>query len=181
MKKKIQLHPSTLLVFLLALIFKQQGYFILYLFIFLHEYTHLSVARILKESGKICLFPWGCVLKIDSIPSRKKSIFILLSGPLFNLIMYFFGIFPTENLTLALFNLLPVMPLDGGMLLNLTLPSLYLPVALLSVITLFFISLRLHLLPLLPLVLLLLLIVGEKNRIDKNISLRIIGHFNRKA
>lgn len=132
------------------------------------------------KASSIHLFPWGCVLTLKEIPSASKSIPILSAGCAFNLIMFAFGIFPKENLTLALFNLIPVMPLDGGVLINLLLPGAAFFISLAFIAVLFIFTFYMHLPPTLPLFLLLTLFLGEKNRMKKNIDIMVLRHFQQK-
>lgn len=179
MKIKIHIHPATIPTFVLVFFtpYKNQ-YFIFYIFIFLHELSHALVAFLLKEKcDKIHLFPWGCMLNLVSVPDRAKSIIIFLAGPLFNLLMYALKLCPKANLALALFNLVPVMPLDGGVLLNIIFPEKSFIIALIFVVLFFFVCLYNRLPVLLPCMLFIVLIFSEKNKFEKNINSRVISHF----
>ncbi|MBQ8002261.1 MAG: hypothetical protein IJ297_02330 [Clostridia bacterium] len=182
MKCFIRVHPMTLPFFvLIGLTEYKSRFFILYIFIFFHELSHTVTSILLGE--KICsikLLPFGCVLSLETFPCRRKSIFIYLAGPLFNLVMYFFGIFPTENLSLALFNLIPIIPFDGGVLMNLLFPKAYFYVSLVIILLMFFACCHLGILPIFPFVLLFLLYIGEKNRLEKTINSKLIGLFMSK-
>ena len=139
------------------------------------------VSLMLKEKvASLKLLPWGCMLSLSSIPDKKHSILILLAGPLFNLIMFLLGIYPEENLALALFNLMPVAPLDGGALVNCIFGKYAFFVSLLFIFGITFFSLKQRLPLILPLLLTLLLLIGEKNRMEKTVSARIIGYFKGK-
>lgn len=180
--KRIHIHPLTLAVFLVCLfIHNLRFYFILYLFIFFHELSHLALACAMGvKYSCVHLFPWGCVLSIDLIPSKLKSVCVLLAGPMFNILMFLLNIFPKENLSLALFNLMPVMPLDGGMLLNVIFPSVDFYISLIFVICLTLLCLYMHIIPLLPLSLLCILFFGRKSRVTNNIDLKVLRHFRQK-
>lgn len=88
-----------------------------------------------KKTVKVIIYPFGGVTKIDSLlnSSIKEEIIILLMGPIGQMIFYliifllykngFVNPSTFNNLTylnffLLSFNLLPILPLDGGRLLN---------------------------------------------------------------
>lgn len=173
------IHPLTIPVFILiGLTPYGKGYFILYFFIFLHELTHMAVSLFLKEKVvSVSLYPWGCSLNLKSFPERHSMVLILLAGPLFNLLMYFLGIYPMENLSLALFNLFPVMPLDGGGIVNALFGKRAFFLSLFFVLFAIALCLKCHLPPYLPIALAVILITGEKNRMDKNINFKITAFF----
>lgn len=179
MKNIFSIHPLTLLTFILSLFTEYKShYFTLYLCIFLHELMHLITALLLGEKcGKIHLFPWGCMLSLESFPSKIKSILIFLSGPIFNLLMYFYNVFPRENLILATFNLLPIPPLDGGMILSVLFPSGSFVVSVIAVIVLFVLCFLYKTNPLLPLILSFVIILTSRHKIEKSINSRVISHF----
>lgn len=182
MKHKLYIHPLTIPFFILmGLTVYKDSFFTLYVFIFFHELCHCIVSLMLKEKvSSLRLLPWGCMLSLSSIPDKKHSILILLAGPLFNLIMYFSGIYPEENLALALFNIMPVAPLDGGALVNCIFGRYAFFVSLLFVFGITFFCFKHHLPLMLPVLLTLLLLLGEKNRMEKTVSAKIIGYFKGK-
>ncbi|MBQ7876338.1 MAG: hypothetical protein IJ316_03525 [Clostridia bacterium] len=138
----------------------------------------MLTALILGEKiYKIHLLPFGCMLSLSSVPSNAKSLIIALSGPLFNILMFAFGIFPRENLTLALFNLIPVLPLDGGVISGVLFPRFSLLFSVLSVVGLSIFCVVSRKNPLLPITLFIVLVISEKNKIEKKINSRVITHF----
>lgn len=183
MKHRFYIHPLTIPFFILiGLTPYKSRFFSLYFFIFLHEISHLCTSLILGEKVlSVRLMPWGCVLSLESVPKKKNSLLIFLTGPLFNLMLYFLNIYPFENLSLALFNLMPVMPLDGGAIINILCGRAAFFISLVFVILLTFACIHFHLPVLLPALLSVLLILGEKNRFDKTISAKVIGYFNSKT
>ena len=176
MLRKINIHPSTLPLFIILLIAdKNRIYTTLYVLVFLHELAHLAVSSLLGQKvASLHLFPWGCMLSLSSIPSLKQGVIIHLAGPLFNLLLCFLGIFPMQNLSLALFNLLPIIPLDGGVVVNLLCPKLLFPISLLCIVSISALCLLFKTSLLLPLVLTFILYLSEKNRLNKNICAKVI-------
>jgi Zn-dependent protease len=100
-----------------------------FLFVTLHEYGHALVAQWYNLSVvDITLYPIGGVARIKfDYNDYKEELFTVLAGPLVNVILalvfacglifsknefLFMGIY--INAVLVVFNLLPVLPLDGG-------------------------------------------------------------------
>lgn len=141
---KIKIHELTYVVALFSFL---SGYFefmiLLIISILIHELGHASMASILKEKvDKIIIFPFGGITKVDSLIncSLKNEFLILISGPIIQslfmfLIIYLnkinlvpentYDIFIKINVLLLSFNLLPLLPLDGGRLLNLFLEKIF--------------------------------------------------------
>ena len=107
---------------------------LLFASVVLHELGHSVVARRYKVSvHSITLFVFGGVARIETaLPSAKAEFWIALAGPVVSFILaIFFGMLESlagalapllalfkylayVNGTLALFNLIPGFPLDGG-------------------------------------------------------------------
>lgn len=103
---------------------------IIFLVVFIHELAHTIVARGYKVYIKeIELFPFGGVAKLDFLDvDSNEEIRIALAGPLANFFMaglglaaqyyyntdYWLPFFIRLNIIMGLFNLIPVLPLDGG-------------------------------------------------------------------
>ena len=116
------------------------GYFVelitLFAIVFVHELGHVAAARGLGWNVlEVKLLPFGGVAEVEeagSLPSKEEAI-VAIAGPLQNLWMgilaWSFGQLGVwngdwsdyvwrANLMIGLFNLLPILPLDGGKLMQ---------------------------------------------------------------
>lgn len=107
-------------------------YFIFIISIILHEMAHLSIGMLVGLKPKIfSINPLGVSVEFYLYQQRKswKKIVTYLAGPLMNILLAIvFLRFPLEgilqmkivytNIILAIFNLVPIMPLDGGRILK---------------------------------------------------------------
>lgn len=110
--------------------------YILLLIIFVHETGHYFFAIISNmKISKIVIYPFGGITIFDSdlnISLRKETL-VLIGGILFQTLFFFlikeiyikgnitehvYNLFFEINFILVSFNFLPVIPLDGGKLLN---------------------------------------------------------------
>ncbi len=100
-----------------------------YIIITIHELSHFTAARFIGLScSHITVYPFGLNLKLKNtiIYNLSDEIILYLSGPLSNILMAL-GVlligfqnenlmdFYYKNLALFLINILPIVPLDGGM------------------------------------------------------------------
>ncbi|AWB47017.1 Zn-dependent protease [Paenibacillus sp. CAA11] len=106
--------------------------FALFGMVFVHELGHVAAARMLGVTViSVQLLPFGgvAIMEDSGNLTARKEIVIALAGPLQNLWMIGAGLllktlglwsgssldyFIEANLILVMFNLLPVLPLDGG-------------------------------------------------------------------
>lgn len=116
---------------------------LLFLCVLLHEYGHaLTARRFGIRTRHITLLPIGGLALLESMPTDpKKEILVALAGPAVNLVIAaaaflllqvappgmtvpgmaglgFLEALIAANLTLAIFNLLPAFPMDGGRVLR---------------------------------------------------------------
>ncbi|MGG4451149.1 M50 family metallopeptidase [Brevibacillus porteri] len=107
----------------------------LFIIVLIHELGHIAMARELGWTVKeVQLLPFGGVATMEDsyATDPMDEIVVALAGPFLNMVMmaasylfWFMGIWTEEwarfflvsNLTIALFNLLPIWPLDGGRIL----------------------------------------------------------------
>lgn len=131
-KFTITFHPLFILFSFLLVYFGWFEEFLIYFIVLcLHEYAHYYVAKKLGYTlNKVVFMPYGAGLGgKNQIILPKHEILIALAGPLLNIIFVIicvclWWIFPASyayttdfvlsNLSLAIFNILPVFPLDGG-------------------------------------------------------------------
>lgn len=122
-----------LIIILICFLYRINIYFIFLISILLHEIAHMIVGVCLGLKIKRIMFnPLGLCLEFVCFKERKKTIkkiIINLSGPIFNFIFAIIvsylnieyklkvDLFYT-NLLLGIFNLLPIIPLDGGKVLK---------------------------------------------------------------
>lgn len=128
---KIKVNPLFFVLALVMIAFGQARYLIwTFIAVTAHEFGHSLVARgrgYLTKSVEV--MPFGAVMSLDDNLDRVSGILVGFAGPAVNLVLsalipgiwwLFPSVYPyTEgflqaNLSLALFNLLPVYPLDGA-------------------------------------------------------------------
>lgn len=129
--KKFKLGPSLIFLILIAILTNQISLIINYMLaLTFHELAHLFVATRLGYSLKLIkLDMFGLSIELNEKIDDKDSFRINIAGPVFNLILcvvcmalywlvpisyFYLNTFCFCNLILAIFNLLPVYPLDGG-------------------------------------------------------------------
>ena len=129
---KFTIHPVTVAFFILSIFFGAFWIIVSYFVsLLLHELAHALVASKLGyKCDKITFYPTGALLSGAYDEFRfKDEILVSIAGPLVNLILIvvclclwwifpelynYLQVFVVANLSLLLFNLLPIFPLDGG-------------------------------------------------------------------
>lgn len=136
MIKQIYIHPLAWFVAAIAIV---TGFFrhlvILAIIILFHELGHYLMARFFGwRIRRVVLLPFGGVLEVDEHGNRpfKEELLVVLFGPLQHIWMIGLGFlffhlhlwssltfetFLFYNISILIFNLLPIWPLDGGKLL----------------------------------------------------------------
>ena len=142
---KIEFHYTYILI---ALSFILTGYFsnllVFTSIIIIHELGHYFLAKLTNlNPQKIIIYPFGGITKMNNPINTAiaKELLVAISGIFFQSIYYLiiiilyhhhlirpyiFNLYTTYHYSILLFNLLPIHPLDGSVILNLLL-SKYLP------------------------------------------------------
>ena len=126
---KLEIDLRIIFVCLAYCVFNNLNLYLLFLiFITIHELIHMTIGIILGFSPeKIEVRPLGLSLTFYSFSESNelKKILVYLAGPIANLLLayVFYQININSyciyiNLALGIFNLLPIMPLDGGKILK---------------------------------------------------------------
>lgn len=195
---KIKIHPLFYIVALITIVtgfFKEFSYIMI--IILIHEIGHILTSIYFKWNiDKIVILPFGGITIFNEKINRplKEELLIALSGPIVQLIVFSFNSNPLifkYHYFLLLFNLLPIVPLDGSKILNLLLNYL-LPFKLSHILTIiisfllliFLMFIKFNLVVLLILMFLILKIAEEysnhKNIFNKFLMERYLYKFNFK-
>ena len=122
-----------LFIIIITGMFKQFSF--VFILLFFHELGHALIGIILKwKLISITFYPYGGITLFSKLEnsSINKEIIILLMGPIIQTITYYIliNIFKYDyitnyHLSILIFNLLPILSLDGGKLLNLLLNKIF--------------------------------------------------------
>lgn len=134
--QKIHIHPLLWLIIAISVVTAHfKTVLLLMLIIFIHEMGHAISAHFFSWRIKsIMLLPFGGVAEVDEHGNRplKEELIVVISGPLQHVLMQIivfcllkfgaihmndYDLFTFYNVSILLFNLLPIWPLDGGKLL----------------------------------------------------------------
>lgn len=123
-----------LITILLCIFYNVRIYFLFFVFILLHEIAHLIVGIAFGLKIKMVnMNPFGIKIEFYSLKDKKitskQKVILNFAGPLFNFVLaILFSVFQIEekikldiiytNIALGIFNLIPIMPLDGGKILK---------------------------------------------------------------
>jgi Zn-dependent protease len=128
---KLKIHPSfAVLAVIMCLLGHALAFFSVLISALLHELAHAVAARNqgYTVSG-ITLMPYGAVLGSESLLDKNSEVIIAAAGPIASLALslltvafwwlvpdsfYYTKPFYLASLTVGLFNLIPVFPLDGA-------------------------------------------------------------------
>ena len=130
--KKVEVHLSAVLLIVVALRMRFLNQLaISYVITALHEIAHIFVAhRLGVKIRGVEVLPFGITMRLgeSGIKKPKDEIRVSLAGPLCNLVVAYltYGFYGGQlrdfiictSLAIGLFNLLPVLPLDGGRVLR---------------------------------------------------------------
>lgn len=112
----------------------------MYLIVLIHELGHIVMALIFRQKiVKINIYPFGGYTVFESnINTPLNSDFmVFLGGILFQTIFfmisrcvldtssYIYELIESYNVSILMFNLIPIMPLDGGRLINIILNKIF--------------------------------------------------------
>lgn len=116
---------------------------IIFIIVFIHEMGHYFMAKVFKwRVRKVMLWVFGGVMETEEHGNRpiKEEMLVTLAGPIQHIFIYILLFFLLEsgilsevifnmaisyNTVILLFNLLPILPLDGGKLLFILLSVKY--------------------------------------------------------
>lgn len=130
---KIEINLKIILMIILLFLLNNLDLYLIFLvFVLIHEIAHLCVGVLIGgKPKKLYINPFGVSLEIYSYGKNKSlnKILFYLIGPLINFfiaIMFFYFPISVEikekiiytNFAICFFNLLPILPLDGGKILK---------------------------------------------------------------
>lgn len=135
LSKYVKIHILTVIMFIICMFFHTiNGFIIPYCVMLMHELCHTAAALCIGlKVSDITLYPFGVNLKLGNkmVYSLADEIILYFSGPLFNVIAalsaaFFYRLYHIEiiryfyicNIMLFIMNMLPAVPLDGGIILK---------------------------------------------------------------
>ncbi|MRI68761.1 site-2 protease family protein [Gracilibacillus thailandensis] len=140
----IHIHPILFFFLLVAILTGMLvEFFIIFLIVSIHELGHYICARVFRwRIRRIFLWIFGGVMETDEYGTRpiREEFLVTIAGPLQHIWIYFIiymldagSLLPESTLVLAyqyntfilVGNLLPIWPLDGGKLVQLSLDSFF--------------------------------------------------------
>ena len=144
-RMKIEVNLKIILLLILLIFLNKIKIYIIFItFILMHELSHMIIGILLGFKPKILrLNPLGISIEFynydeNSKVNRLKRIFTYLAGPMSNFIFATFFYFINKdntftiliiytNILIGIFNLIPILPLDGGKILKEVLKFFYSP------------------------------------------------------
>ena len=137
MKNIFKIHILYYIVAIITILTGRfKDFIIINTIILFHELGHISMALYFKwKIKKIVLLPFGGLTIFDEYINRpiKEELLIAIMGPIYQIILYIFlfcihimtSKIKEYNLLILVFNLLPIIPLDGSKILNLILNKVF--------------------------------------------------------
>lgn len=135
--KKFKFDNSTYLFILLYFICGFiKNIMIIYLIVIIHELGHFFIAKLCNyKINKVTIYPFGGITETETLINSplKKDFFVFNGGFIFQLALFFlilvfyknnlisnsfYNLFIKYNKFIFLFNLIPIIPLDGYLILN---------------------------------------------------------------
>ena len=132
MKNIFKVHQLTYVLIVISILSGRFKSIIIFLFIiFFHELGHMLTAKFFNwKIDKIYIYPLGGLTIFNDKVNKPllEELLVVIMGPIFQLIVTFLFYRFDPNIvlysnTLLFFNLLPIIPLDGGKILNIILFS----------------------------------------------------------
>lgn len=129
LSKHIYIHWLTVVLFASAYITRTLGITVMmYSVMLLHEIAHAAAALYLRIGiSRIILYPFGVSLMVGTrmLCTFADSLILYLAGPLVNAVIAAFmllsgarNFFFINNLVVFVLNMMPILPLDGGRVLE---------------------------------------------------------------
>lgn len=135
MKNLFKIHPITYLILISILLTGYYNYFLIISIILItHDIGHIIILKLFKYNIKeITILPFGAIIKsnVNLTNNTLEILLISIAGIIFQLFLYplmfllnnyfindiSYNIFLNYNKIIILFNLLPIIPLDGSKIL----------------------------------------------------------------
>lgn len=125
-KTVVKIEFPFFIVIALSLVFQKSSVLDVLAFCALHELGHLAALLFCGGTPeKITVSYYGVGLKYDCPLGNAKNFFVLVSGVIVNIVFAILDLKRNINIALAVINLLPVYPLDGGRILKLVLSNVF--------------------------------------------------------
>lgn len=137
---KVKINNYTLILLFLSLItglFKEIA--VIFSLIIIHEFGHYIMMEKYNFNVKeISIYPFGGITKLEDVIDKplKEELYVTMMGPIFQELLfivivilynknilseYIFELYKNYNFSILLFNLLPIIPLDGSKIVNIIL------------------------------------------------------------
>ena len=141
---KLHINTYTIILILLALLsglFKE--IITISTIIIIHEFGHfIALYKYKWNINKINIYPFGGITKLDEKIDKplNEEFIITLLGPIFQELLfvfimilykynimnnYYYNLFKNYNISILIFNLLPIIPLDGSKIINIFLNKFF--------------------------------------------------------